>query len=87
MVNNRLILKISRTSALEATLVPYSGHIFVARWVDRSIKADAFVRFEQGFDRNITGITMEAISPATDFSFDFQDLHFQKVGPLVNPTQ
>ena len=87
MVNNRLILKISRTNALEATLVPYSGHIFVARWVDRSIKADAFVRFEQGFDRNITGITMEAISPATDFSFDFQDLHFQKVGPLVNPTQ
>jgi CubicO group peptidase (beta-lactamase class C family) len=87
MVNNRLILTISRTSALEATLVPYSGHIFVARWVDRSIKADAFVRFEQGFDRNITGITMEAISPVTDFSFDFQDLHFQKVGPLANPTK
>lgn len=75
----RLILKISRTSSLEATLQPYSGNVFVARWVDRSINADAFVRFEQGFDGTIKGMTLQAISPATDFSFDFQDLAFVKL--------
>lgn len=79
--NGRLVLKISRTASLEAVLEPYSGNIFVARWVDRSIHADAFVRFEQDFDSGISGMTLAAISPATDFSFDFQDLAFKKVGP------
>jgi len=76
---DRLVLKISRTTSLEATLQPYSGNIFVARWVDRSINADAFVRFEQGFDGKIRAITLQAISPATDFSFDFHDLAFERI--------
>ncbi|HEY0597883.1 serine hydrolase [Sphingopyxis sp.] len=75
----RLILKISRTASLEAELQPYSGNIFVARWVDRSINADAFVRFEQGFDGSVSGMKLQAISPATDFSFDFQDLAFERI--------
>jgi len=76
---DRLVLKISRTASLEATLQPYSGNIFVARWVDRSINADAFVRFEQGFDGTVSGMKLQAISPATDFSFDFQDLAFKRI--------
>lgn len=76
---DRLILTISRTTSLEATLHPYSGNIFVARWVDRSINADAFVRFEQGFDGTVRAITLRAVSPATDFSFDFQDLAFERI--------
>ncbi|QXQ05380.1 serine hydrolase [Sphingosinicellaceae bacterium] len=75
---DKLVLKIGRTTSLEAMLQPYSGNVFVARWVDRSIHADAFVRFEQGFDGAIKGMTLQAISPATDFSFDFQDLAFVK---------
>jgi hypothetical protein len=75
----RLILKVSRTSELEGTLSPYQGNIFVVRWNNRSLHADALVRFEQGFDGRITGMTMRAVSPATDFSFDFQDLDFRKV--------
>jgi hypothetical protein len=50
--------------------------MFVVRWNDHSLHADAFVRFSQAFDGGIEGITMRAISPATDFSFDFQDLDF-----------
>jgi hypothetical protein len=38
------------------------------------------VRFQQGFERDVEGMTMAAVSPATDFSFDFQDLDFKKVG-------
>ena len=77
--DQRLSLKIDRTKDLEGTLTPYSGNIFIVRWNNRTLNADAFVRFEQGYDRKITGMTMQSISPATDFSFDFQDLDFKKV--------
>ena len=30
-------------------------------------------------DGKVDGMTMRAISPATDFSFDFQDLDFKRV--------
>jgi hypothetical protein len=74
-----LVLRFSRTRQLEGALLPYRGDMFVVRWRDRSLHADAFVRFAAGFDGRIGGMTMRAISPATDFSFDFQDLDFRKV--------
>ena len=40
--------------------------------------ADAFVMFSIDKDGNTSGIKMNAISPLTDFSFDFQDLDFKK---------
>jgi Domain of unknown function (DUF3471) len=76
--NDKLILKISRTKSLEGPLAPYSGNIFIVHWNDRTLNADAYVRFDQGYDTKITEMTMRAVSPATDFSFDFQDLHFTK---------
>ncbi len=76
--NDKLILKISRTNSLEGPLTPYSGNIFIVHWNDRSLNADAYVRFEQGFDAKVAEMTMRAVSPATDFSFDFQDLDFSK---------
>ncbi len=76
--NDKLILKFSRTNALEGPLTPYSGNIFIVHWNDRTLDADAYVRFEQGYDTKVDGMTMTAVSPATDFSFDFQDLHFSR---------
>jgi hypothetical protein len=76
--NGKLILKISRTQSLEGPLTPYSGNLFIVHWNDRALNADAFVRFEQGFDAKVSEMTLLAVSPATDFSFDFQDLHFSK---------
>ena len=76
--NGKLILKISRTDSLEGPLTPYSGNIFIVHWNDRTLNADAFVRFEQGYDAKVAEMTMRAVSPATDFSFDFQDLSFSK---------
>jgi CubicO group peptidase (beta-lactamase class C family) len=76
--NGKLILKISRTDSLEGPLTPYSGNIFIVHWNDRTLNADAFVRFEQGYDAKVAEMTMRAVSPATDFSFDFQDLNFSK---------
>lgn len=73
---DHLVLKFSHTDKLEGALQPYLGNMFVVRWNDHSLHADAFVRFSQSFDGGIDGITLRAISPATDFSFDFQDLDF-----------
>lgn len=78
---DHLVLEFSRTRYLEGPLMPYSGNTFIVRWNDRGLDADAYVRFEPGFDGKIQGLTMRAVSPATDFSFDFQDLNFDKVQP------
>ena len=76
--HGHLILAISRTKHLVGALSPYSGNIFLVRWNDRSLHADAFVTFDETVGRDIGGMTMRPISPDTDFSFDFQDLHFVK---------
>jgi len=76
---DQLTLKFSRTASLEGKLTHYSGNIFVVHWNDRSLNADAFVRFEQGYGEKIVAATMKKISPTTDFSYDFQDLNFEKV--------
>jgi CubicO group peptidase (beta-lactamase class C family) len=87
----KLVLKFTRTEGLEGTLSPFRGNVFIVRWNDRSLNADAYVRFSQGFgpevepggeqavDDAIEGMTLRSISPLTDFSFDFQDLDFAKL--------
>ena len=80
-----LHLQISHTASLEGPLLPYRGDIFIVRWKDRTLNADAFVRFEPGFDGTVTGMTLRAVSPATDFSFDFQDLNFRRANPPAPP--
>jgi CubicO group peptidase (beta-lactamase class C family) len=81
-----LILKFSRTDRLEGELSPYRGNVFIVRWNDRSLDADAYVRFDQGFGSGIERMSMQAVSPATDFSFDFQDLDFRKA-QTCSPTR
>lgn len=76
---DKLVLKFSRTAGLEGSLEPYSGNVFIVRWNNRAWNADAYVRFTQTFGRQIEGMTLRAVSPATDFSFDFQDLDFHKL--------
>jgi CubicO group peptidase (beta-lactamase class C family) len=68
-----------RSPKLSGALLPYKGSSFVVKWNDRSMDADAFVHFKTGDDDKATGFTMKAISPLTDFSFDFQDLDFVRL--------
>jgi Domain of unknown function (DUF3471)/Beta-lactamase len=77
--DGKLMLKFSRTQELEGSLAPFSANIFIVKWLNRGLHADAYVRFSQGFDGKIDGMTMQAVSPATDFSFDFQDLNFKRL--------
>jgi CubicO group peptidase (beta-lactamase class C family) len=75
----KLLLKSKRSPGLEGEMFRYSGNVFVVRWFDRSMEADAFAVFSEDMDGKPSGMTMKAISPQTDFSYDFHDLSFSRV--------
>lgn len=68
-----------RSPKLSGEMLYYKGNTFVVKWNDRSMDADAFVQFSLDREGRAEGIKMNAISPLTDFSFDFQDLDFTRV--------
>ena len=68
-----------RSPKLTGELFHYKGNTFVVKWKDRSMDADAFVNFSLDEEGKASGIKMRAISPLTDFSYDFHDLDFQRV--------
>lgn len=74
--NGKLMFASKRSPRLSGEMLYYKGNTFVAKWNDRSLDADAFVKFNLDTEGKASGMTMEAISPLTDFSFDFQDLEF-----------
>lgn len=72
--NGGLSIEFSRTPALRGPLEHWQHDTFVARWTDRELRADAFVTFALKPDGTIEHAKMQAVSPETDFSYDFQDL-------------
>jgi CubicO group peptidase (beta-lactamase class C family) len=77
--NGRTWFDSKRSPKLTGELFPYKGNTFVVKWRDRSMDADAFVNFSLDEEGRAAGITMRAISPLTDFSYDFHDLDFRRV--------
>ena len=76
----KLAMNFSRTEKLGGDLEHWQHDTFIVRWHDRSHNADAFVTFALTPDGAIDQVKMEAISPLTDFSFDFHDLVLKPVG-------
>ncbi|HEY0333578.1 MAG TPA: serine hydrolase [Stenotrophomonas sp.] len=70
----KLRMRFSKTPQLVGTLEHWQHDTFIVRWDDRSLNADAFVNFALTADGEVREVRMEAVSPLTDFSFDFQDL-------------
>jgi len=68
-----------RSPHLAGDILPYKGNTFVVKWDDRSMDADAFITFAMDEEGKASGFTMKAISPLTDFSYDFHDLDFRRV--------
>jgi len=68
-----------RSARLKGKMVPYKPDVYIVHWDDRTLDADAYVKFTTDFGGRPTGITMKAVSPLTDFSFDFHDLEFSRV--------
>jgi CubicO group peptidase (beta-lactamase class C family) len=79
MRNGKQWLHCKRSPKLTGELEYYKANSFIVRWTDRSFDADAYVNF--GLDQDGKGetIKMKAISPLTDFSFDFHDLDLKRV--------
>lgn len=68
----------ANVSDLAGQMSYYNGNTFIVKWDDRTLMADAFVIFTLDKEGKANGFTMEAVSPLTDFSFDFQDLDFKR---------
>ncbi|MCW3093532.1 MAG: beta-lactamase [Ferruginibacter sp.] len=74
--NGKLWFDSKRSYFLTGQIFPYKGNNFIVKWVERSLDADAFLKFDLDNNGRASHIKMNAISPLTDFSFDFQDLDF-----------
>ncbi len=68
-----------RSPKLTGELQYYKANTWIVRWNDRSFDADAYVQFGMDQDGKAESIKMKAISPLTDFSFDFHDLDLKRV--------
>ena len=69
-----LQVQFAKTAQLLGDIEHWQHDSFIVRWRDRSLNADAFLTFALDQDGKIIDARMQAISPLTDFSFDFQDL-------------
>jgi hypothetical protein len=77
--NGKLTIRFTRTPSLTGDLEHWQHDTFIARWTDRELRADAYVTFALNPDGSIDQAKMRAVSPDTDFSFDFQDLLLKPV--------
>ena len=80
LVNGALYFRSARTPQLSGPMEHFQFDTFIARWTDRQLMADAYVSFSLTPEGNIDRIKMKAVSPATDFSYDFHDLDLKYVG-------
>ena len=77
--DGKLGIKFTKTPSLVGDLVHWQHDTFLARWHDRTLRADAFVTFSLLPDGRIDQARMLPASPAVDFSFDFQDLVLERI--------
>lgn len=82
----RLRMRFTRTPALRGTLEHWQHDTFIVRWDERWLNADAFVSFALDPDGKVREARMEAVSPLTDFSFDFQHLRLVPVETAQDET-
>ncbi len=73
-LDEHLVLRFTRSPSLVGDLEHWQHDTFVVKWRDRELRADAFISFTLGPEGRVEQARMRAVSPATDFSFDFHDL-------------
>lgn len=74
----RLRFTSARSPKLSGEMFFYKGNTFIVKWDDRSFDADAFAVYTLDREGVADSFTMRAISPLTDFSYDFHDLLFKR---------
>jgi CubicO group peptidase (beta-lactamase class C family) len=77
--DGRLWFRSERNEPLQGPLEHFQYDTFIARWTDRQLMADAYVSFTLSPEGAVERIRMKAVSPTTDFSYDFHDLDLRPV--------
>ncbi|MBN9657371.1 MAG: serine hydrolase [Acidobacteria bacterium] len=83
--DGKLLIRFTHSPSLTGELVHWQYDTFVARWNDRTLLADAYMTFTLKPDGKIDSAKMAAVSPLTDFSFDFHDLFLRPVAADAKP--
>ncbi len=76
---NNLWFNSEKSFLLHGPVQYYGDNTYVVKFAERSFDADSFLKFSLNDKGEVVGMKMEAYSPLTDFSFDFQDLDFVKI--------
>jgi len=74
--DGKYFFEAKRSKNLKGQILSYKDNMYIVKWDNRSLIADAFITFENKGNK----ATMKPISDFTDFSYDFQDLEFHKTG-------
>jgi len=83
--DGKLRMRFTHTPWLEGTLEHFHHDTFLVRWDRRWLLADAYLWFSLKPDGSIEEARMRAVSPLTDFSFDFHDLRLRPVAADAKP--
>lgn len=75
----RLAIDFAETPRMAGTLQHWQYDTFITRFDDKSIEP-AYVTFGLDADGKVERITMKAVSPLADFSYDYHDLLFTPAG-------
>jgi hypothetical protein len=76
MEDGQLVFSAAKSPKLKGVLTDHDGNRFVVRWIDRTLEADAYVRFEAEPDGKVTALSMTKLD---DGDFDFEDLQLTRV--------
>ncbi|PID91176.1 MAG: serine hydrolase [Bacteroidetes bacterium] len=76
--NKQLWFRSLRSPKLNGPMYHYKANSFAIKWLDREMDADAFAIFSLDEEGRAVGLKMKGISPDIDFSYDFQDLNFNR---------
>jgi hypothetical protein len=77
----------ARSAPLSGPLEHFQFDTFIVRWSNRKLNADAYLTFALSPAGEVERIRMKAVSPSTDFSFDFHDLNLVRVASSEEQAQ
>jgi CubicO group peptidase (beta-lactamase class C family) len=83
--SGKLVMRFTHSPDLTGELQHWQYDTFIAHWKNRAMNADAYVTFSLNPDGSVDRIRMKAVSPATDFSYDFHDLALTPVAANAPP--
>jgi len=82
--DGELWFKSLRSPKLYGKMFFYNSNTFAVKWNYTDMPCDAFAMFNLDENGQAISIKMKGISPNIDFSFDFQDLDFNRIKAAPN---